>query len=497
MANEPGSIESSASTGMDAGDAFNSTADHSTADHSITDHLTADHPTADGLAADNELEGTPGRASDQPSDTGTHFFSSHAALSRSLSALEAIDRAEDESAREQQSARPFSAQPYATSSYSRQPYVAPGSTAQPFIEPRPAERQHRGLFWRKVRQSEPRTASPGALKHPVVGGYSVRPIEPVVEPLVTGEQATGDVGFEGAFAPRPKAWWEKQPYSAIAHCLALSGTLTGAWLFGILVAQILPGDFANPPLQEAMLRRTSRLSQRLWHFPQLWQTPTAETRIEAIPLPETGPLLAPIKLPPIERQPLVDELNSIETEMLTLDRRLQTIEKRLGNLPYQGASVENRVNSLRVAIDPPVKPEAAAESDYKPTPINPTDQLLEVARLKITLPSDALFSPGASELKDTALLNQVLDQLVNYPKATVVIRSYSDNQAVANVSRDYTQQQAIALSDYLSKHLNDLGTYRWVTVGAGQSQPVGSNDDDTGRQRNRRIEILVDTRSNR
>lgn len=288
---------------------------------------------------------------------------------------------------------------------------------------------------------------------------------------------------------RPR-FWQKQPYSAIAHIAALSGTVTAAWLLGLLVAQLVPGNFAKPPLQESLLRKSSRLASRLWHFPQLWQTPTAEIRVEAIPLPETGPVLTPIDLPPLEKQPLIDELNNIETEIITLDRRLQTLEERLGKPPYRGAEIENRVNSLRAAIEPPVR--AQADPDYEPVPHSPSDDLLEVAKLKIVLPSDALFAPGQSDLKEADLLNQVLDQLVNYPEASILIRSYSDNQAGAIASREYTLAQANALRDYLQTALP--GQYRWVTLGGGQTQPSASNDDAASRQRNRRIEISVDTR---
>lgn len=298
----------------------------------------------------------------------------------------------------------------------------------------------------------------------------------------------------GAFpvvSPPPPKLWQRQPYSAIAHTLAIVGTVTGAWFFGILVAQLLPGNVTQPPLQEALLRKSSRLARSLWHLPALWQTPTAQTRIEAIPLPETGPVLAPIALPPIERQPLIDELNAIETEIITLDRRLQGLEKKLGKPPYQGTDIDNRLNALRAAIDPlPRAPEA--RSSYTPTPRNPADALLDVAELKITLPSDALFTPGQDQLKEAALLKQVLDQLVNYPEATIVIRSYSDDQANNLESREYTLNQANALGNYLQAALPS--THRWVTVGAGLSQPIVSNDNEASRQQNRRIEILVDTR---
>ena len=275
-----------------------------------------------------------------------------------------------------------------------------------------------------------------------------------------------------------------------AYVAAFGGSLMTALALGILVAQVLPGRFDAPPLPEAVLRRSSRVASRLWHFHQLWQSPTDEIRIEAIPLPESGPILAPVALSPIERQPLIDELNAIETEIVTLDRRLQTLEKQLGKPPYQGADIDSRVNTLRAAIDPPVRPEKVAI--YEPVPSDLTAALLTVTDLKMTLPSDALFAPGQSDLNDTVLLHQVLDQLVNYPGATVVIRSYSDDQVRAADSRKYTFAQASTLSDHLQAALPE--PYRWVIVGGGQSLPVASNEDALGRQRNRRIEILVDSR---
>ncbi|MEO0769066.1 MAG: OmpA family protein [Cyanobacteria bacterium J06649_4] len=306
------------------------------------------------------------------------------------------------------------------------------------------------------------------------------------------EGAFFDENGEYVALPVPVAprFWEKQPYSAIAHLLALGGTLTLAWLFGILAAQILPGRLEKPPLQESALRKTSRLASRLWHLPQLWHSPTQETRITAIPIPETSPIAETIELSPIERQPLLDELNAIDTEVLTLERRLQSLEKKLGKPPYQGADLNSRVSALRTALDPPVR--NTLEPSYEPVATDPNDRLLDVAKLKITLPSDALFTPGQSDIKDAPLLRQVLDQLVNYPEATVLIRSYSDDQLGAIASRSYTLDQANTLASYLQTALPT--TYRWVTLGGGLSQPITDNSDAAARQQNRRIEILVDTR---
>ncbi|MEL6816707.1 MAG: OmpA family protein, partial [Cyanobacteria bacterium J06598_3] len=366
--------------------------------------------------------------------------------------------------------------------------------APPIQDPQNSQRGKRSklLFWKKAPpQSATEMPGNGSVGWPAgstpADGF---PEGGFPEGTLPAEGFPAGEAFPVASAPPPRLW-QSQPYNVIAYTLAIAGTVTGAWFFGILVAQFLPGNITQPPLQEALLRKSSRLARSLWNLPELWQTPTAQTRIEAIPLPETGPVLAPISLSPIERQPLIDELNAIETEIITLDRRLQGLEKKLGKPPYQGADIDNRVKALRGAIDPLPRGDSPRAS-YTPTPQNPVEVLLEVAEVKITLPSDALFMPGQAQLREAALLNQVLDQLVNYPEATIVVRSYSDDQANALDSRGYTLTQANALGDYLQSALPSQ--HRWVTIGAGRSEPVVSNDNEVSRQQNRRIEILVDTR---
>ena len=81
---------------------------------------------------------------------------------------------------------------------------------------------------------------------------------------------------------------------------------------------------------------------------------------------------------------------------------------------------------------------------------------------------------------------------MNYSGATIIVRSYSDNQTSASASRDYTLAQANALASYLQRSLPT--EHRWVTLGGGPANALTDNRDAIAQQQNRRIEILVDTR---
>lgn len=379
----------------------------------------------------------------------------------------------------------------------------PSIPVAPQPTPQPQRRWFGWLTHAKKNADSTAAVAPNDIPRDMPQGYAGQPsgspssappypfppgFEPTADP---SEWPQGTAPEEQILTPTQPRVWERQPYAFLLYFLMVGGAFTGAWFFGILVAQVLPGRFSQPPLQERFLRKSSRLTHRLWHFSQLWQTPTEQVRIEAIPLPETGPVSAPAELSPLERQPLVDELNAVETEILTLDRRLQSLEKQIGKPPYQGAGLENRISTMRAAIDPPVR-QSAKPTDYEPVASDPIDQLLDVAQLQITLPSDVLFAPGGSELKEDAVLERVLNQLVAYPEATISVRSYSDDQVGAIASREYTLAQANTLARYLQTSLPT--NHRWIMVGVGSTQPISDNADAAKRQQNRRIEILVDTR---
>jgi len=50
-------------------------------------------------------------------------------------------------------------------------------------------------------------------------------------------------------------------------------------------------------------------------------------------------------------------------------------------------------------------------------------------------------------------------------------------------------QRASSVGSYLQSH--GVNTQRIVTLGAGESRPVASNDSAEGRQQNRRVELKL------
>lgn len=110
--------------------------------------------------------------------------------------------------------------------------------------------------------------------------------------------------------------------------------------------------------------------------------------------------------------------------------------------------------------------------------------------LVITL-GDLLFETDRAELRTGTAnnLDKLAAFLASYPDRDVVIEGYTDNVGSADYNFDLSQRRAESVRGYLMTQGVDSG--RISASGKGEGSPVASNSDSTGRQMNRRVEILI------
>ncbi len=110
--------------------------------------------------------------------------------------------------------------------------------------------------------------------------------------------------------------------------------------------------------------------------------------------------------------------------------------------------------------------------------------------LVITL-GDVLFDTNKAELKSggTHSLQKLAGFLKQYPQRNAKIEGYTDS--TGNV--DYNQGLSDRRANAVRASLVDMGISndRITTHGYGQDSPVASNDTASGRQLNRRVEIIL------
>jgi len=111
----------------------------------------------------------------------------------------------------------------------------------------------------------------------------------------------------------------------------------------------------------------------------------------------------------------------------------------------------------------------------------------------LRFPAVALFPRRSGVMTEQG--RQLLDK--NRELATDQLRraryieviGHTDNVGDEDYNQELSEQRATSVRN----HLVDTGVdaSKIVTVGAGESMPIASNDTDIGRAKNRRVEILV------
>ena len=113
------------------------------------------------------------------------------------------------------------------------------------------------------------------------------------------------------------------------------------------------------------------------------------------------------------------------------------------------------------------------------------------ARGLIVSMSDVLFDTGKYSLKPGARekMAKVAGILIAYPGLNIEVGGYTDNVGGDDMNQKLSENRAGAVRDYLVEQ--GVGTNSVTAKGFGNTLPVASNDNASGHQENRRVELVV------
>ena len=86
-------------------------------------------------------------------------------------------------------------------------------------------------------------------------------------------------------------------------------------------------------------------------------------------------------------------------------------------------------------------------------------------------------------------LDNVANTLQQYNQTVVEVAGHTDNVGSDSYNQQLSQRRAEAVAAYLGSR--GVMRDRMITVGAGETRPIASNDTDSGRAQNRRVEITL------
>lgn len=108
----------------------------------------------------------------------------------------------------------------------------------------------------------------------------------------------------------------------------------------------------------------------------------------------------------------------------------------------------------------------------------------------ITL-GDVLFDTNKAELRTvgTNSVQKLAEFLKEYPERKILIEGHTDSTGSSDYNQNLSDRRAIAVRDTLINM--EVGGDRVSTRGYGETNPVASNETTSGRQSNRRVEIII------
>jgi outer membrane protein OmpA-like peptidoglycan-associated protein len=123
--------------------------------------------------------------------------------------------------------------------------------------------------------------------------------------------------------------------------------------------------------------------------------------------------------------------------------------------------------------------------------LNSILQTRDSARGLIVSMSDVLFDTGKYSLKPGARekLAKVAGILLAYPGLNIEVGGYTDNVGGDAMNQTLSENRAGSVRDYLVRE--GVATGSVSAKGFGNTMPVTTNDNSTGRQQNRRVELVV------
>jgi outer membrane protein OmpA-like peptidoglycan-associated protein len=186
-----------------------------------------------------------------------------------------------------------------------------------------------------------------------------------------------------------------------------------------------------------------------------------------------------------------------EDERINAERAKLEAEAARQEALAQQQAAEAETQRARLAADQAAREKRSAENEKTELRARLTQQLNAVletrdtARGLIVNMSDVLFDTGKYNLRPAARekLAKIAGIVLAHPDLRLEVEGHTDDRGSETYNQELSEKRALAVRDYLVAQ--GLAPATIVAKGFGESMPLLGNDTAEGRQRNRRVELVV------
>jgi chemotaxis protein MotB len=201
-----------------------------------------------------------------------------------------------------------------------------------------------------------------------------------------------------------------------------------------------------------------------------------------------------------------EEIKALQQQKAALEQDNAALKQQIASHMQQNAVVQQKVGSLEQQNAAMVEADKQRQQQYNALVQGLAMEVqkgqLQVRQyqnmLTVDLSEQIFFDSGRATLKPGGkqILKKVADAIQAYENKLIRVVGYTDNVPVAKALQGKfptNWELSVARATTVVRFLQDAGIppERMVASGRGEYSPVASNDTAEGRQKNRRIEIML------
>lgn len=185
-----------------------------------------------------------------------------------------------------------------------------------------------------------------------------------------------------------------------------------------------------------------------------------------------------------ENQRLEQENAEDDIRLADLEEELRALDERLG-----GATAERTALVQRLEAQNRVKEQFAQ-----------VEKMFNGEEARVFRQGDTVimrlvgltFDSGASQIRpgNFDLLAKLEKAIDVFPRSELTIEGHTDSHGGDDLNQKLSQERAESVQQYMINAMR-IPTYRLIATGYGETRPVASNETASGREKNRRIDIVI------
>lgn len=186
----------------------------------------------------------------------------------------------------------------------------------------------------------------------------------------------------------------------------------------------------------------------------------------------------------VELQSLTQENEENALRVADMSEELRVLDERLGGATAERAALVQRLEAQARIKEQFERVEQMFTTDEARVFRQGNTVILRLVGLT--------FDSGASNIKpqNFDLLNKVEKAVDVFPRSELVIEGHTDSFGGDDLNQKLSQDRAESVQQYMINAMR-IPSYRLIATGFGETRPVASNETESGRAKNRRIDIVI------